>query len=47
MCYKLNSTILFLETTISKSLLLIIGILLPFLILIFANIKKKFMKKAI
>lgn len=41
MCYKLNSTILFLETTFSKILLIIFGILLPFIILVIANIKKK------
>ena len=41
MCYKLNSTILFFETTLSKILLIIFGIILPFIILILANIKKK------
>ena len=41
MCYKLNSTILFLETTLSKILLIVFGIILPFIILISANIKKK------
>lgn len=41
MCYKLNSTILFLETTISKILLFIFGIIIPFVILVSANIKKK------
>ena len=41
MCYKLNSTILFFETTLSKILLIVFGIILPFVILILANIKKK------
>lgn len=41
MCYKLNSTVYFLETTLSKSLLLIFGITIPFIILVWANIKKK------
>lgn len=41
MCYKLNSTILFFETTLSKILLIVFGIVLPFIILILANIKKK------
>ena len=41
MCYKLDSTILFLETTLSKILFITFGILLPFIILVLANIKKK------
>lgn len=41
MCYKLNSSIFFLETTLSKILLLIFGILIPLLILVLANIKKR------
>lgn len=45
MCYKLNSTILFLETTLSKILLIVFGIILPFVILILANIKRKFVSQ--
>ena len=41
MCYKLNSTILFLETTLSKILFIALGIILPFVILILANVKKR------
>lgn len=41
MCYKLNSTILFFETTVAKILLFIFGLIIPFLILVLANIKKK------
>ncbi len=42
MCYKLNSTIFFFETTVAKVLLFIFGLIIPFLILVLANIKKKF-----
>ena len=41
MCYKLNSTILFLETTLSKILFIALGIILHFVILILANVKKR------
>ena len=41
MCYKLNSTILFLENSLSKILFLVFGIIIPFLILSLANIKRK------
>ena len=41
MCYKLNSTILFLETKFSKILFIVFGIIVPFVLLILANIKKK------
>lgn len=45
LCFKLNSTMEFLENNISKSLFLILAILLPFVILISANIKKKVIEK--
>ncbi len=44
MCYKLDSTILFLETNLSKTLLITFGILLPLIILVLSNIKKIFIE---
>lgn len=44
MCYKLDSTILFLETNLSKTLLITFGIVLPLIILVLSNIKKIFIE---
>lgn len=41
LCFKLNSTLAFLEDTVSKILFALLAVIIPFFVLISANIKKK------